>query len=315
MKILGRHLTAFIDFARLKSGSERISQLRLIDEQEGISEETFEQTIETIRSELNDDLLGIHVGLHQNLSTVGVIYDISLKAATVEEGLFYCRSFIEKTFPQLQITNSVRDKWYCITVYTDSFTAAINRIIPETLLTVMARELRIMCGDRMGIHVVSPYYDERYPRGWEKGDAYSIRFKQMKLLSSIKKFQLGMDVLIPKYLQMIQHFKSDKSYGSKVKVLALNLAKPELPTVKELAFQYNQDVRTFQRKLKEERITYRQIVNDLKMEIAELLLRHQRFSINDISSLLGYAETAAFVNMFKRSFGCSPLKHRKRFLT
>lgn len=110
---------------------------------------------------------------------------------------------------------------------------------------------------------------------------------------------------------LIERMKPDRSFADKVRVAALNLARPTLPDLKMVASGFNLNERTFQRRLMVEGITYRQIMDDLKQEISGLLLRHDRFSVTDIASVLGYSEPAAFIRSFRKWHGESPLRMRK----
>src|SRR5690606_10012988 len=103
--------------------------------------------------------------------------------------------------------------------------------------------------------------------------------------------QLG--YLLPAYLHLIEGLKIKTDFQSKVKVVALNMAKPELPGLGEIADTFHLTPRTFQRKLADEKTTFRELSDKLKKQLAELLLRHDAYSITDIALLLGYAEPAA----------------------
>lgn len=65
-------------------------------------------------------------------------------------------------------------------------------------------------------------------------------------------------------------------------------------------------VRTMQRRLHEEGITFKQLLDDTRREIALQYIRDPAMSINEMTYLLGYSEPANFSRAFKRWTGQSP---------
>jgi AraC-like DNA-binding protein len=69
---------------------------------------------------------------------------------------------------------------------------------------------------------------------------------------------------------------------------------------------------TLRRRLREERTTFREVVDQVRCALAEsYLLDHSR-SITEIASLLGFSYVAAFNKAFRRWKGVSPSQHRSR---
>jgi AraC-like DNA-binding protein len=68
--------------------------------------------------------------------------------------------------------------------------------------------------------------------------------------------------------------------------------------------------RTLQRKLKEEGVTYKQMLDDTRRYLASQYVRESRLSVNEITFLLGFSEPANFSRAFKRWTGRSPSAFR-----
>lgn len=323
MKILALHLKKFIDYAQLRgiSRKELIRSMKnpptdFNDPHAKADMADYYSLIEFISTELGDNLLGIRVGNYLNLSTLGVIYEISLKATSNEEAIYYCHAYLQKTFPALRIAGSVSGRLMTTKLNIETTQIHANRIILETLLTIMAREIRIISGEQTNIRLFSPYYHPGYPSEWTKGESFALKFNQTILKASLRdNSRWGLDLLIPAYLKMIQHMKPERSFSDKVKIAALNLARPTLPDLDSIAGGFNMTARTFQRRLMTENNTYRQITDELKQEISNLLLRHDRFSVGDISSVLGYSDPAAFIHSFQKWHGKSPLLVRRTMMS
>ena len=190
----------------------------------------------------------------------------------------------------------------------------LNRIILEYALTVMSRELSMMTAEQAQIRLYSPFYGTTYPKPWSQGLDFSLDFTPTILKAALQdRSRLQLDILIPEYLKLLEGLKDVQSFSNKVKIASLNMARPELPDLETIADAFHLTPRTLQRRLGEENATFRQIIDDLKRQISALLIRHNRFSVSDISYVLGYSEPAAFIHSFKKWYGDSPKRVRKGF--
>jgi AraC-like DNA-binding protein len=66
------------------------------------------------------------------------------------------------------------------------------------------------------------------------------------------------------------------------------------------------------RRLGAQGMSYRDLVEQVRYELAEQQLRRPEARICDVALLLGYSDKSAFNRAFKRWSGCSPLEYRKR---
>jgi AraC-like DNA-binding protein len=69
---------------------------------------------------------------------------------------------------------------------------------------------------------------------------------------------------------------------------------------------------TLRRKLHGEHTTFREIVDEVRCDLAERYLLEPGRSIGEISTLLGFSYVAAFNKAFRRWKGLSPSEHRAR---
>ncbi|GEA52184.1 hypothetical protein VIN01S_29880 [Vibrio inusitatus NBRC 102082] len=74
----------------------------------------------------------------------------------------------------------------------------------------------------------------------------------------------------------------------------------------------NTSRRTIQRKLKNEHTTFRKVIEQLHMQFAIRVLKDGRFSISDIASHLGYANSSKFIRAFKRITGLPPMQYAQK---
>ena len=69
--------------------------------------------------------------------------------------------------------------------------------------------------------------------------------------------------------------------------------------------------RTLQRQLAEENLTYRDIVQQMRMERAVDLLRESFETITSIAYSLGYSDVASFTRAFRQWTGLPPSHYRR----
>jgi len=71
-------------------------------------------------------------------------------------------------------------------------------------------------------------------------------------------------------------------------------------------------IRTLRRKLQDEQTSFRDILDQLRAEVAIKYLRGTKMTIDDIAHALGFSETANFRHAFRRWKQTSPLEYRRR---
>ncbi|GAB7205195.1 hypothetical protein OS31_21120 [Dickeya oryzae] len=83
------------------------------------------------------------------------------------------------------------------------------------------------------------------------------------------------------------------------------------PSLDEVAESIGLSSWSLQRRLKDEGITFTQLVEKVRCEMATHYLQQRQLSISEMAFLLGYSEVSAFSRAFRRWFGISPRQWRK----
>lgn len=83
-----------------------------------------------------------------------------------------------------------------------------------------------------------------------------------------------------------------------------------LPTSKEIAQRLGMSEQTLRRKLTAEGISYQQIKDNLRQDLANHLLSKRNLTITDISNRIGFSEPRAFTRAFKQWNGITPKTYR-----
>jgi AraC-like DNA-binding protein len=83
-----------------------------------------------------------------------------------------------------------------------------------------------------------------------------------------------------------------------------------VPEIGVIARQLAVSPRTLQRRLAAEGVSYQQLVDLVRREAAERLLRDASLAIGEVGYLLGFSEPSAFHRAFKRWHGVTPQQYR-----
>jgi AraC-like DNA-binding protein len=321
MKIHAAHLHSVVAFAYLRGIAPekwmvalKNPLLDVSNTTAMVSVEDFYHVLRCIRAELPEAGLGVRMGNVLNLNSLGLIYQISLQTTTIEEALHYLKTYIETTFPIILLDMAVASNEVKIRLSIADQDPELSGIMMENVLTIISRELSLMSASKVTMRLSSPLCDGSYPKSWLRENEFSLRFSPTILKASLRDHsQQQLDILIPEYLKLVESLKAEDTFGTKVKIATLQLAKPELPNLDAVADTFHLTPRTFQRRLSAESLSFRQIINELRKQISALLIRHNRFTISDIAYVLGYSEPAAFIHSFKKWYGDSPERVRRRF--
>lgn len=88
----------------------------------------------------------------------------------------------------------------------------------------------------------------------------------------------------------------------------------ELPagtaTAESVARKLNMSMRNFQRRLQAEGVTFQQLFDEVRRELAVSYIAEGRFSFKEITYLLGFSAPSHFSRAFKRWTGVSPSEYR-----
>ncbi len=87
--------------------------------------------------------------------------------------------------------------------------------------------------------------------------------------------------------------------ADQVKNLLRLVLKQQTPSSEMIAEMLGMSSRTLQRKLDEEGTRYKDLLNELRLELALYYLKNTDLSLDSIAYQLGYAEASSFYRSFK----------------
>lgn len=123
-------------------------------------------------------------------------------------------------------------------------------------------------------------------------------------LETSRYFRQQCQVLIAK-LKSQSHFTDD--------VRMILLSRPgEFPSIDQAAKRLSMSTRTLRRKLNAEGCSFRELLEEVRFQLAREYLADTSLPLSEISWLLGYTEPGNFSHAFNRWCGVSPREYRKQ---
>ena len=128
------------------------------------------------------------------------------------------------------------------------------------------------------------------------------------------------DVGLTRYLVELAQVLLDtlpktESYADRLRQTLWPLLSEGLPTIQEIASEMALSSRSLQRRLREEDTSFAEVVDTLRHEKAQLLLRDPNLAVYEVGYLLGYSDPSTFHRAFRRWEGTSPLRFRAQLLS
>src|ERR1019366_693817 len=103
--------------------------------------------------------------------------------------------------------------------------------------------------------------------------------------------------------------------GEQVKHTLKRSLAEKRPTLQHVARELRTSLRTLQRRLTDAGITFQQLVEDTRRDLAHYYLKHSKVELNETAYLLGYEDANSFFRAFHLWEGTSPGEWRTRHRT
>lgn len=102
------------------------------------------------------------------------------------------------------------------------------------------------------------------------------------------------------------------TFASRVKQLLATKIEGGMLSLAAAAHELRMSERSLQRKLADENLTFEDLVDELRQDLARRYLADPKIAIGEVAYLLGYSEPSAFHRAFKRWTGVTPAEARRR---
>ena len=93
----------------------------------------------------------------------------------------------------------------------------------------------------------------------------------------------------------------------------LHARQPQWPSLDHVADMLSMSRRTLLRKLESEKISYQQLLDEARNELACWYLRQSRMPLGYVAEMIGFSDQTNFSRSFKRWKGVTPMAYRRQF--
>ncbi|GAB3248468.1 AraC family transcriptional regulator [Larkinella harenae] len=272
-----------------------------------------------------DPLLGLHFGESVQLAALGVVGQLIQTCATVGEALTLAAGAMHLITDLFRM--EVRQAGPTFTIqYTptdgdENEPTPVLRQMMEFFLVFTLHEADGLVLKKISPQTVSFPYDLSNPSEYErvlrckpvrKPGAYSMEFENRywnePILTAHYELQT---VLLKKVSEQNRTYENAKAMKERIHNFLLTNAYLGMPTLEQMAANFNTSPRSLQRKLQDEGVSYQQVADSIRKSLALHYLSLGRYPVKEISHILGYNELSAFSRAFKRWTGTTPGSYQK----
>ena len=115
-----------------------------------------------------------------------------------------------------------------------------------------------------------------------------------------------LELLAPRLEAELMQQLADRSLKDQAKATLKRLLAGQRPRLEDVAEELRMGARTLQRRLIEEGVTFQDLLEQARREMARHYLRQPSLELNETAYLLGYEDPNSFIRAFHKWEGTSP---------
>lgn len=272
--------------------------------------------------ESGDDGFGLHVGCAYDLLALGALSYAVLHAATLGTALHnlerYVHSHLQGARVELQVHGAE-----CRLVFDFPIAGVEGRQGVESAMALVLQILRRLVGPafrprRVLFSHPRPASTELHARVFGAPVEFgapidgALVFDASELERPIAGADRRLLPIVERHLdQILGAAKNDDAFLRDVRAMVARTVCDGHPSLSAVAKRVGQSPRTLQRRLGERGLVWKQLVEDVRRELALRYLEDGRTPLPEIAFLLGYSEQSAFQRAFRRWTATTPLAFRR----
>lgn len=312
-----------LDFASSRGADRRALALRSgIDEaalKDPDSRIPFAIYIELMRQACalcDDPALALHYGESVDLAEVSIVGLIMNASETMADAFAQLQRFgrlaLEVTGAGLDVTHRDGDLWIV--------DGRVNpNAFPQLTEVTFAR---LVCGPRrflaephvLEVHLThpAPPYRSEYDRIFQCDVVFESDWNAIRLHPQAATWRVALQpryvfgVLTERADMLLKNLDDARTARARVEGLVLPLLHRGEASADTIASAMGFSRQTLFRRLKDEGVTFAQVLDDLRHRMALHYLQGRKASVNEVAYLVGFSDRAAFSRAFKRWTGRNP---------
>jgi len=314
--------------------------------EQGVGQKTLENALGISREELAEDNarvaignvinmlrkgaerigpdLGITLGAEAPIEMTGVLGQILKNCQTMKEAALQFIRFQNLFFAVSRFQITERGN-YAALIHTMDYPLSDDdkRLITELNLAAFVSIVRLLVGKQFipkEVHFShkKPGYARSYDQFFQCPVKFSAKEDAFLIDKNISDTPIPgshpymKNILVDHAEGLRAKLEQGKQFQNKVKCIAVNLLPRGLVDIERIAEALHISRWTLTRRLKKEGITFKDLLADLRKDLAVTYLENKNLSITEIAYLLGYSEASAFQRAFKNRTGTNPRQHRQK---
>jgi AraC-like DNA-binding protein len=315
-----------IDFARYQGANvdELVSSSSQIAEDSYVSYELTADYFHQVGKLLNNEALGLSIGELVSLKVSAQVNEIMNNSSSLEDAFSNAVNFSKLISDALECHMEKSDTIYSV-VFEENpdwkvqNSYARRQLLDLTLLSTLNSLITYTgykyCPTLIRMSLPKPIKTKNYYRLFNCRIKFNepkneIVFERQIFDKHSKSVEFGLLKSLKTQVQKeLSNLSQENEFILEVKKLILN-RKPDRITVDEVIKELNFSRRTFHRRLTENNTSFKKIEHELQLKLANSYLMYEDHSIDEISYLLGFADSSSFVRFFKLKTGISPKKFK-----
>jgi AraC-like DNA-binding protein len=276
-----------------------------------------------VASAVGDDLLGFHLAEDFDLREIGLLYYVLASSATLGEALTRTSRYsgvsneCVKVHCRMASDLSVHMSYIGVPRHSDrhqmAFWATALLRVCRHLTEVPLRPVRVRLAHPRGAlsDEQDAFFGCKITFGAERDE---ITFARGIAAFPFLSADHYLNELLTRYCEEILARRPARA--TPMRALVENAIAPVLPhgraQMSNIAETFGMSRRTLARRLAEEGVSFTEILEDMRRDLALRYLEDPTLSISQIAWLLGFQEISAFTSAFKRWTGATPTQGRTR---
>ena len=269
----------------------------------------------------NDGCFGLHLSTSMAPKQAGVLGYVLLNSATLGDALVNLVRYYRVMTDGLEFDLEVGGKEARLVGRITDPLVVDGRQIAEFGLGVLYRFCQLITGRDLRLSWVEFRHDKpREARTVGKILGAPVRYRQNSAAMVLAVTLLDcpiesadnqlLKILKRHCRQILGDRPQADNFVFEVQQLITTLLTTGQPKIDAAAQELGMSSRTLTRRLAEDGLTYKGLLDEVRQKLAMRYLKDSRISIKNVAYLLGYSEVSAFYHAFRRWTGSSPVQHR-----
>ncbi|MCC2636937.1 MAG: transcriptional regulator, AraC family [Moraxellaceae bacterium] len=288
-----------------------------------------EQQLKRVLEEMQDPIAGLRISALVNLATLGVLGYVAQTSSTLQDLIATIIRF-DKLLSNVGHTWERREGntavwgWDCFIEDDLVRRHAIDCVTGCRAVMIVNLLRRRATSPVLGVRL--PHPSPRNPEHLREYEAFfgcPVQFNQAEaaLLLAPDALEQTLALADPELHSRLEEHASlllNKRVGSVALIDQVRgavrgqLAQGRAPTREEIAEELGLSARTLHRRLQDEGSSFREILDDIRLQLARDYLRDSTLTVEAVAQRLGFQESQSFIRWFRPLAGATPGEFRQR---